>query len=252
MENENEWGKQYFQQISENLKQNPYDWETLQKLAIYHSEHKNFDQGITYWESSVRILGERFGTNRKYGNPKKFAWAYIFKARDLLEKLEIKLKTNKDFDKYATKYSSEINSIKELYDKAAKLYAIAYENKGEMKWNTNTMILKNNIPQYRIIIEDLDYLESLPDHILERMIVKNYLKTQTIIPRGRNYVKSSNIQSIGYDSSSRILEIEFCSNSIYHYFQVPENVYDGFIDATSKGQYLNEKIKNKYKFERKL
>lgn len=61
----------------------------------------------------------------------------------------------------------------------------------------------------------------------------------------RTSVKSSNIASIGYEDS--VLEIEFHSEkSVYQYFQVPEQKYNGIMDAQSHGKYFNENIKGIY------
>ncbi|MBO7494531.1 MAG: KTSC domain-containing protein [Bacteroidales bacterium] len=59
----------------------------------------------------------------------------------------------------------------------------------------------------------------------------------------RKYVSSSNIASIGYDSISQILEVEFLNGAIYQYYDVPETLYDGLMSADSHGKYLNEYIK---------
>ena len=56
-------------------------------------------------------------------------------------------------------------------------------------------------------------------------------------------VESSNIESIGYDSNSKILEIEFNDHSVYRYYEVPEDVYDELMASESKGSYLFRKIK---------
>ena len=65
----------------------------------------------------------------------------------------------------------------------------------------------------------------------------------------REIVSSSNIISIGYDEDSRILEIEFKKNRIYHYYDVPKNEFDGLMNASSHGSYLNENIKDVYDYE---
>lgn len=62
-------------------------------------------------------------------------------------------------------------------------------------------------------------------------------------------VNSSNIISIGYDKDSQLLEVEFKKNSIYHYYNVPKNEYDGLMNASSHGRYLNENIKDNYDYE---
>ena len=61
-------------------------------------------------------------------------------------------------------------------------------------------------------------------------------------------VKSSNIRSIGYDVDSSMLEIEFNSGSIYQYSGVPEHEYNGLLNASSKGRYLNTHIKDHYAY----
>lgn len=63
-------------------------------------------------------------------------------------------------------------------------------------------------------------------------------------------VNSSNIQSIGYDSSSAILEVEFLSGDIYQYFNVPEYLYSQFLNAASHGQFLHERISYNYRYQK--
>ena len=55
-------------------------------------------------------------------------------------------------------------------------------------------------------------------------------------------VTSTNIRSIGYDSQSATLEVEFTSGDIYQYFDVPEHLYNGLLQAASPGQFLNINI----------
>ena len=62
-------------------------------------------------------------------------------------------------------------------------------------------------------------------------------------------VESSNIESIGYDSNSKNLEIEFNDHSVYRYYEVPEDVYEELMAAESKGSYLHQKIKGVYRYE---
>jgi hypothetical protein len=62
----------------------------------------------------------------------------------------------------------------------------------------------------------------------------------------RNPVRSSNIQSIGYDSDAKILEVEFHGGGIYKYSNVPETIFQGFMRAHSKGTYLHDRIRDKY------
>jgi len=66
----------------------------------------------------------------------------------------------------------------------------------------------------------------------------------------RTTVDSSNIASIGYDSESQTLEIEFLNGSVYQYFDVPEHVLEGIMNADSHGIYLNSTIKGSYRYSR--
>ena len=64
----------------------------------------------------------------------------------------------------------------------------------------------------------------------------------------RQSVSSSNIRSIGYDTESRTLEIEFHSGGIYQYFNVPESVYNALMSASSHGSYFHRHIKDQYQW----
>ena len=66
----------------------------------------------------------------------------------------------------------------------------------------------------------------------------------------RECVSSSHIGSIGYDSGSETLEVEFLDGAIYHYYNVPENMYEEFLNSDSKGRFLNTYIKGQYSYER--
>lgn len=63
-------------------------------------------------------------------------------------------------------------------------------------------------------------------------------------------VSSSNIASIGYDQETQTLQVEFIKGSIYQYFDVPQAVYEEFINAESKGRYLAQQIKGNYRYAR--
>lgn len=63
----------------------------------------------------------------------------------------------------------------------------------------------------------------------------------------RQSVNSSNIDSIGYDETKEILEIEFLSGGIYQYLEVPMYIYEKLMNANSHGKYFAAYIKNKYK-----
>jgi len=56
----------------------------------------------------------------------------------------------------------------------------------------------------------------------------------------RILVQSSNLVSVGFEGGT--LEIEF-RDSIYQYFNVPEFVYRGLMDADSHGTYFDIHVK---------
>jgi hypothetical protein len=59
----------------------------------------------------------------------------------------------------------------------------------------------------------------------------------------KHKVSSSNLISIGYEAQSKILEIEFNHGGVYHYYDVPNSIYKGLMNASSHGQYFDRNIK---------
>ena len=66
----------------------------------------------------------------------------------------------------------------------------------------------------------------------------------------RYSVASSNIASIGYDETTQTLEVEFFNGTIYQYYNVPPNMNEQLMQASSKGRFLNTYIKNAYPYSR--
>jgi hypothetical protein len=56
-------------------------------------------------------------------------------------------------------------------------------------------------------------------------------------------VESSTLISVGYDKASATLELEF-RDGVYQYFGVPADVYNGLMNADSKGSYFNRVLRN--------
>lgn len=63
-------------------------------------------------------------------------------------------------------------------------------------------------------------------------------------------VDSSNVSAIGYDEDSQTLQVEFNSGATYQYFDVPQQVFEGMLDAGSVGQYLNQHVKGVFRYSR--
>jgi hypothetical protein len=66
----------------------------------------------------------------------------------------------------------------------------------------------------------------------------------------RIVVSSTVIRSIGYEPSTRALEIEFKSGHVYQYERVPGSVYSLFLASASKGSYFNQHIQDRYRFHK--
>lgn len=62
----------------------------------------------------------------------------------------------------------------------------------------------------------------------------------------RTPVTSSNLVSVGYDTATSTLEVEFKEGRLYRYFNVPIEQYTALVEADSCGKYLNAHIKPNY------
>lgn len=59
-------------------------------------------------------------------------------------------------------------------------------------------------------------------------------------------VQSSNLDSVGYDPNSQILEIAFNDGSVYQYSGVPSSVHQDLMSAASKGGYADDFVYDQY------
>jgi hypothetical protein len=66
----------------------------------------------------------------------------------------------------------------------------------------------------------------------------------------RQAVESSELQSVGYELSTSVLEAEFRSGEIYQYFDVPAQLVLELLEAESLGRYFNARIRSKFKFKK--
>ncbi len=63
------------------------------------------------------------------------------------------------------------------------------------------------------------------------------------------HVSSSAVDWVDRDPETGIVEIRYKEGDRYSYFNVPEQVYRGLLEAPSIGAYVNERIKPFYRFE---
>ncbi|MBA3609455.1 MAG: KTSC domain-containing protein [Chthoniobacterales bacterium] len=73
-------------------------------------------------------------------------------------------------------------------------------------------------------------------------VVRSRIKREPVI--------SSNVASVGYSRNLRALEIEFTRGAVYRFLDVPSTVHRGLIASESKGRFIAENIRGKYRFVR--
>jgi hypothetical protein len=59
-------------------------------------------------------------------------------------------------------------------------------------------------------------------------------------------VKSRILRSVGYNDSTKILEIEFQTGLLYQYSGVPPKVYADLMHSGEIGKYFSEKVRPKF------
>jgi hypothetical protein len=63
-------------------------------------------------------------------------------------------------------------------------------------------------------------------------------------------VSSTNVTALAYDAGQQIMWVEFKAGNRYQYFDVPEQVFDACLAASSVGSFFNSQIKNAYRHSR--
>lgn len=67
----------------------------------------------------------------------------------------------------------------------------------------------------------------------------------------RSPVNSSNVLSVGYDTTTSTMEVEFRNGDIYQYYEVAERIYQNLINAASVGKYLDQNVKKRgYRYKK--
>lgn len=61
-------------------------------------------------------------------------------------------------------------------------------------------------------------------------------------------VSSSDLASVGYEYDT--LYIRFINGGVYAYYNVPVEVYNSLLHASSKGKYFHAHIKNLYNYRK--
>jgi hypothetical protein len=63
-------------------------------------------------------------------------------------------------------------------------------------------------------------------------------------------IDSSNIRSVGYSPKANQLFVQFSGGDLYVYFDVLPEIYNGLMQAASKGQFIARAIKDRYAFKK--
>jgi hypothetical protein len=65
--------------------------------------------------------------------------------------------------------------------------------------------------------------------------------------KDRQFVSTDEVlQSVGYEITKKILEVEFCSGDVYAYDGVTFPVYRALMGARSRNKYFQKHISNSY------
>lgn len=62
----------------------------------------------------------------------------------------------------------------------------------------------------------------------------------------RDQVQSDMMLSVGYDSRTSVLEVEFKQGAVWEYLDVPESLYHEFRNAGSLGKFFLAHIKGHF------
>jgi hypothetical protein len=63
----------------------------------------------------------------------------------------------------------------------------------------------------------------------------------------RQPVNSRILRSLGYDESTKVLEIEFHSGLVYQYSGVPLKVYMELMRSDEIGKYFSDKVRTRFR-----
>jgi len=63
----------------------------------------------------------------------------------------------------------------------------------------------------------------------------------------RQSVKSVILSSVGYDESTKVLEIEFHSGLVYQYSGVPLKIYKDLMHSNEIGKYFSDKVRTQFR-----
>ena len=60
--------------------------------------------------------------------------------------------------------------------------------------------------------------------------------------------ESATLRAVAYDDGRGVLQLEFRTRAIYHYYGVPAAIYEALLGASSKGSYFNRVICGRFPY----
>jgi hypothetical protein len=75
-------------------------------------------------------------------------------------------------------------------------------------------------------------------------------ETNSITQKNGKDFASSTVKSFTYNPDAETLEVTFTNKQSYRYLEVSQRTANALVKADSKGSFINEKVKDKYSFER--
>ena len=113
----------------------------------------------------------------------------------------------------------------------------------------------------RLLDEDLNFFaDKLHKPVLKKILTHLEINTvdPLVLPLTMNkihMVKITNsqfIQGVGYDYKDNVLQISMCKGNVYQYKDVPEDVYNGFLENMwlnkSQGRLFGTQVKDRYDY----
>lgn len=68
----------------------------------------------------------------------------------------------------------------------------------------------------------------------------------------RIWLHSSSLATVLYEPRQHRLQVTFRTGAVYHYSNVPPQLYEEFLAAESKGLFFNQRIRGQFPYERGL
>jgi hypothetical protein len=90
-------------------------------------------------------------------------------------------------------------------------------------------------------VEAFEGLQELNEIVAEAKAFPNSSEAIAMLP-----VNSSMANAIGYDSSDRILQVEFRNGATYKYAGVEPEIWEELHETSSIGRYFNHEIRGNY------